>query len=77
MSCDCKKNIFIGGLFPLTVYPNNVQRWTGGRGILPAVQMAFEEINNGDTLRDYHLTLFPNDTKVPFALLQASMHPIG
>jgi len=37
--------------------------WTGGNGILPAAQMAFDHVNSAAVLKDYELRVIWNDTR--------------
>jgi len=37
--------------------------WTGGNGVQPAAQMAFDHVNNAGVLTDYELRMIWNDTK--------------
>lgn len=56
-----KETIYIGGLFGLDTSRGG---WNSA-GIIPAVQMAFEEINNSSkVLKDYHLELLIKDSQV-------------
>ncbi|KAM7432495.1 hypothetical protein ABFA07_017083 [Porites harrisoni] len=55
-----KETIYIGGLFGLDTSRGG---WNSA-GIIPAVQMAFEEINNSSkVLKDYHLELLIKDSQ--------------
>ena len=59
-----KKDIYIGGLFPIKSIG-----WDAG-GILPAVEMALDDINNrSDILQSYKLNLLWKDTQVLFIRL--------
>nr|QAB04952.1 GABAB-R1-d [Nematostella vectensis] len=55
-----KKELYIGGFFPLSGVPVA----SSGRDILPACKMALEMLNNrSDILPDYRLNLLARDTK--------------
>lgn len=59
--CQTKETLYIGGLFGLDTSRGG---WNSA-GIIPAVQMAIDEINNSsDILRDYHLELLIKDSQV-------------
>lgn len=59
--CQTKETLYIGGLFGLDTSRGG---WNSA-GIVPAVQMAIDEINNSsDYLRDYHLELLIKDSQV-------------
>ena len=59
--CQSKETLFIGGLFGLDTILGG---WNSA-GIIPAVQMAIDHINNSSQyLRDYHLELLIKDSKV-------------
>lgn len=56
-----RQTLQIGGLFGIDTSKGG---WSS-EGIIPAVQMAFEDINNStDTLKDYKLELLIHDSKV-------------
>lgn len=59
---SAKTPLYVGALFPLTSEHND--GWTGGNGILPAAQMALDDVNRGGVLKDYELRMIWNDTKV-------------
>ena len=62
-SCTCaKKPLYVGALFPMTSVHND--GWTGGNGIQPAAQMAFDHVNSAGVLNDYELRMIWNDTRV-------------
>lgn len=55
--------LYIGALFPMTSLHND--GWTGGRGILPAAQIALEHVNSAiGILADFELKMIWNDTRV-------------
>ena len=59
--CQTKETLYIGGLFGLDTSRGG---WNSA-GIIPAVQMAIDEINNSsDILKDYHLELLIKDSQV-------------
>ena len=63
ISSTCAKTpLYVGALFPMTSEHND--SWTGGNGILPAAQMAFDHVNSAGVLNDYELRIIWNDTKV-------------
>lgn len=63
ISTTCAKSpLYVGTLFPMTSEHND--GWTGGNGILPAAQMAFDHVNSAGLLNDYELRMIWNDTKV-------------
>lgn len=71
--CQTKETIYIGGLFGLDTSRGG---WNSA-GIIPAVQMAFEEINNSSkVLRDYHLELLIKDSQVRREKLGSSLRII-
>ena len=56
-----KKTLYIGGLFGIDTSGGG---WNSA-GIIPAVQMAIDEINNNtEILKDYHLQLLLKDSQV-------------
>ena len=59
--CQPKETLYIGGLFGLDTSRGG---WNSA-GIIPAVQMAIDEINNSSgILKDYHLKLLIKDSQV-------------
>lgn len=57
-----KATIHIAGLFPLS---HDQPEGAIGRGVLPAVQLALDHVNNNtDILKGYQLEMEWNDTKV-------------
>lgn len=59
--CQTKETLYIGGLFGIGTSRGG---WNSA-GIIPAVQMAIDEINNSsDILKDYHLELLIKDSQV-------------
>ena len=59
--CKTKETLYIGGLFGIDTSRGG---WNSA-GIIPAVQMAIDEINNNsDVLRNYHLELLIKDSQV-------------
>ena len=59
--CQTKETLYVGGLFGLDTSRGG---WNSA-GIIPAVQMAIDEINNSsDILKDYHLELLIKDSQV-------------
>lgn len=61
-----KRDVYIAGFFP---YGNHVPEGHIGRGVMPAVKLAVEHINEHPTiLRDYRLHMWWNDTEVSFLL---------
>ena len=63
-STCAKTPLYVGALFPMTSLHNDA--WTGGNGILPAAQMAFDHVNSAGVLNDYELRMIWNDTRVMF-----------
>lgn len=61
-----KTPLYVGAMFPMTS-PYN-QGWTGGNGIQPAAQMAFDHVNAANVLKDYELKMIWNDTRVKVGL---------
>lgn len=62
-----KRDVYIAGFFP---YGNHVPEGHIGRGVMPAVKLAVEHINEHPTiLRDYRLHMWWNDTEVSGRLL--------
>ena len=57
-----KTPLYVGAMFPMT--SSYKQEWTGGNGIQPAAQMAFDHVNAADVLKDYELKMIWNDTRV-------------
>lgn len=56
-----KRDVYIAGFFP---YGNHVPEGHIGRGVMPAVKLAVEHINEHPTiLRDYRLHMWWNDTE--------------
>ena len=67
-SCTCAKTpLYVGALFPMTSEHND--GWTGGNGIQPAAQMAFNQVNSAGVLNDYELRMIWNDTKANIVFL--------
>ena len=67
-SCNgAKMPLYVGALFPMTSEHND--GWTGGNGIQPAAQMAFDHVNGAGVLNDYELRMIWNDTKVSIVFL--------
>ena len=59
----CSKTpLYVGAMFPMTALDNN--GWTGGTGMQPAAQMAFDHVNTAGVLTDYELKMIWNDTRV-------------
>lgn len=59
-----KRDVYIAGFFP---YGNHVPEGHIGRGVMPAVKLAVEHINEHPTiLRDHRLHMWWNDTEVRF-----------
>lgn len=59
--CKSKETLYIGGLFGLDTSRGG---WNSA-GIVPAVQMAIDDINNSsEYLKDYHLELLIKDSQV-------------
>lgn len=59
-----KRDVYIAGFFP---YGAHVPEGHIGRGVMPAVKLAVEHINEHPTiLRDYRLHMWWNDTEVSF-----------
>lgn len=59
-----KHDVYIAGFFP---FDDSVTESEIGRGVLPAVRLAVDHINDNPTvLRNYILHLWWNDTKVRF-----------
>lgn len=56
-----KTPLHVGALFPMTSERND--GWTGGNGIQPAAQMAFDHVNSAGVLTDYELIMIWNDTR--------------
>lgn len=56
-----KTPLYVGAMFPMT--SSYKQEWTGGNGIQPAAQMAFDHVNAADVLKDYELKMIWNDTR--------------
>lgn len=58
--CKAKETLYIGGLFGIDTSRGG---WNSA-GIIPAVQMAIDEINNdNEVLKDYHLKLLIKDSE--------------
>ena len=67
LSCKAEDTLYLGGLFGLDT---NNGGWNSG-GIVPAVQMAIDEINNSSAiLKDYRLELLIKDSQVCFKLFE-------
>ncbi|XP_029166911.1 uncharacterized protein LOC114937558 [Nylanderia fulva] len=65
LSGSKKRDVYIAGFFP---YGNHVPEGHIGRGVMPAVKLAVEHINEHPTiLRDYRLHMWWNDTEVSFS----------
>lgn len=65
-----KRDVYIAGFFP---YGNHVPEGHIGRGVMPAVKLAVEHINEHPTiLRDYRLHMWWNDTEVSFRYRERS-----
>ncbi|KYN10637.1 Gamma-aminobutyric acid type B receptor subunit 2 [Trachymyrmex cornetzi] len=61
-----KRDVYIAGFFP---YGNHVPEGHIGRGVMPAVKLAVEHINEHPTiLRDYRLHMWWNDTECSAAV---------
>ncbi|XP_029660696.1 gamma-aminobutyric acid type B receptor subunit 2 isoform X2 [Formica exsecta] len=61
-----KRDVYIAGFFP---YGNHVPEGHIGRGVMPAVKLAVEHINEHATiLRDYRLHMWWNDTECSAAV---------
>lgn len=61
--CQTKETLYIGGLFGIDTSRGG---WNSA-GIVPAVQMAIDEINNSsEVLKDYHLELLIKDSQVNY-----------
>lgn len=61
LCCQTKETLYIGGLFGLDTSRGG---WNSA-GIIPAVQMAIDEINySSDILKDYQLKLLIKDSQV-------------
>ena len=59
--CQTKETLYIGGLFGVDTSRGG---WNSA-GVIPAVQMAIDEINNSsDILKDYYLELLIKDSQV-------------
>ncbi|XP_068722865.1 gamma-aminobutyric acid type B receptor subunit 1-like isoform X2 [Montipora capricornis] len=56
-----KTPLYVGAMFPMTSPYNH--DWTGGNGIQPAAQMAFDHVNAAGVLKDYELKMIWNDTR--------------
>jgi gamma-aminobutyric acid type B receptor len=58
-----RHDVYIAGLFPFT--PVDFPETRTGRGVMPAVKLAVEHINDSPTvLRNYRLHMWWNDTQV-------------
>ena len=66
-STCAKTPLYVGAFFPMTSEHNDA--WTGGNGIQPAAQMAFDHVNSAGVLNDYELRMIWNDTRVDIAFL--------
>ncbi|RWS25224.1 hypothetical protein B4U80_07642 [Leptotrombidium deliense] len=60
LAASNRTTIYAAGFFPLS---NEIEEGSIGRGVLPAVNLALEHINNSPVLRGYFLELKYNDTK--------------
>ena len=58
-STSAKTPLHVGVFFPMSG-----GGWTGGNGLLPAIQIALEDVNHAGILRDYELKVMWNDTMV-------------
>lgn len=68
-----KRDVYIAGFFP---YGNHVPEGHIGRGVMPAVKLAVEHINEHPTiLRDYRLHMWWNDTEVSERKKQGAPRP--
>ncbi|KAL1456579.1 hypothetical protein WDU94_001300 [Cyamophila willieti] len=63
-----RHDVYIAGFFP---YTRDIAEGRIGRGVMPAVKLAVDHINESPTvLRNYRLHMWWNDTEAPpFALL--------
>ena len=60
-----RHDVYIAGFFPFT--PIDSPETRTGRGVMPAVKLAVEHINDSPTvLRNYRLHMWWNDTQVIF-----------
>lgn len=58
-----RHDVYIAGFFPFT--PTDFPETRTGRGVMPAVKLAVEHINDSPTvLRNYRLHMWWNDTQV-------------
>lgn len=58
-----RHDVYIAGFFPFT--PVEFPETRTGRGVMPAVKLAVEHINDSPTvLRNYRLHMWWNDTQV-------------
>lgn len=58
-----RHDVYIAGFFPFT--PVDFPETRTGRGVMPAVKLALEHINDNPTvLRNYRLSMWWNDTEV-------------
>lgn len=63
----CSKTpLYVGAMFPMTALDNN--GWTGGTGMQPAAEMAFDHVNTAGVLTGYELKMIWNDTRVTKSL---------
>ncbi|KAK7588174.1 hypothetical protein V9T40_005419 [Parthenolecanium corni] len=71
-SVSTRHDVYIAGFFPYT--PIEFPESRIGRGVMPAVKLAVEHINDSpQVLRNYRLHMWWNDTKVmQFAILADS-----
>lgn len=58
-SARCRKTLYTAGFFPLSGEKSDI-----GLGILPAVQLALDDITENDVIPGYKLDLVGNDTMV-------------
>lgn len=65
--CKAKGTLYIAGFFPTS---KDILQGSIGRGVLPAVYLALQHINNSPAMnRGYQLDLVWNDTKVIITLI--------
>ncbi|RWS15360.1 hypothetical protein B4U79_10627 [Dinothrombium tinctorium] len=60
LAASNRTTIYAAGFFPLS---KRIPEGAIGRGVLPAVNLALEHINNSPVLSGYYLELKYNDTK--------------
>lgn len=72
-----RHDVYIAGFFPFT--PIEFPETRTGRGVMPAVKLAVEHINDSPTvLRNYRLHMWWNDTQVSsFSSLYLRMYEIA